>query len=295
MNIILSGGTGFLGSYLAKEFVKKGYNLTIIKRSFSKTDRISDILDQVNTFDIDMLPLSQLFDSNRLDIVVHASTDYGRNSALSEVLNANVIFPLKLLENLANHNGTAFINTDSFFNNPGATNYSYLNSYTLSKRYFNELAHQIVTQSKTKFINMKLEHLYGPSDSETKFTMDIIRRLLNNELQIDLTPGQQKRDFIYVSDAVDAYIKVIENVYLFSPQTLSFEVGQGKTYTIRDYVSLAKNICESSSTLNFGALAYRENEIMRSVANNLTLRNLNWMPLIDLEEGIKLIVTSLID
>ncbi len=49
MNILLTGATGFLGSHLLAELIKKGYKVIIFKRSFSDVWRIEDHLLQVKS------------------------------------------------------------------------------------------------------------------------------------------------------------------------------------------------------------------------------------------------------
>ena len=63
-----------------------------------------------------------------------------------------------------------------------------------------------------KFINARLFHLYGPSDKPTKFVNSIIQSLKNNLPTIDLTSGTQRRDFIYIDDAIEAFLLIILNL-----------------------------------------------------------------------------------
>ncbi len=63
---------------------------------------------------------------------------------------------------------------------------------------------------RIKVVNLKLEHMYGPKDDDSKFVTWITNQMLNNISSIDLTEGTQKRDFIYIDDVVDAYMLMLE-------------------------------------------------------------------------------------
>ena len=52
--------------------------------------------------------------------------------------------------------------------------------------------------------------MYGPNDDENKFVLFLIKKILQNE-SIQLTKCEQKRDFIYIDDLVEAYFLAVEN------------------------------------------------------------------------------------
>jgi len=134
---------------------------------------------------------------------------------------------------------------------------------------------------------MKLEHIYGPKDDENKFITFLIRRMMRNET-IDLTAGEQKRDFIYIDDVIHAFVKVLETESLHN----EYEVGSGDSISIKKFVRLIHRLTESSSTLNFGALSYRENEIMESHADISKLTEIGWQPFVSSEDGIMRIIKN---
>jgi CDP-paratose synthetase len=294
MNILITGATGFLGSHISHQLLRDGHKIFILKRSFSNTDRIDTIINDITSYDIDHVPIESVFINNSIDIIIHTATKYGKaNSAINDIIESNVVFPLKLFELLADNKGTAFINTDTYFNNNNAANYSYLNSYALSKKYFLELASIFSEQKRFKFVNMRLEHLYGSNDDISKFTMEIIHKLLNNVDSINLTPGKQKRDFIYVTDAVEAFCSVLEKIDDLEDVVNNFQVGRGIGDTIEEFVTLAKQMTGASTELNFGLIPYRNNEIMESLADNKLLLSLGWESKIGLRDGIGLIIKSI--
>ena len=182
-----------------------------------------------------------------------------------------------------------FINTDTFFNFTNSS-YSYLSEYTLSKKQILEWL--LALQESCILVNMKLYHMYGPYDAESKFIPSIISRIKNNEIAIDLTPGNQKRDFIYVEDVCEAYAVILKNLDCSENQSVfhEYEVGTGKVTSIKELVEKIKEVSESTSELRFGKLDYRQNEIMEAVAKNQKIKDLGWKPKTSLDRGLKKII-----
>ncbi|MGC8728897.1 MAG: NAD-dependent epimerase/dehydratase family protein, partial [Elusimicrobiales bacterium] len=210
--------------------------------------------------------------------------NYGRNSeTLYDIVNDNLLFSIKLLET------ASFFNIDTFFNTDTLLA-GYLNYYTLTKKHF--VDYLKIFPKYIRIVNMKLEHMYGPRDDEKKFVKWIIKSLIENVGEINLTRGEQKRDFIYIDDVVNAYLLVLDKIDNIGKGFNEFDVGTGKFITIKDFVLKIKNIIENKfnkkieTKLNFGALPYRENELFEIKENLCPLLNFGWNPKYDLDLGL---------
>ena len=169
-----------------------------------------------------------------------------------------------------------------------------MNGYVRSKKIFYQLAVKFAKTHQCSFVNIRLEHIFGPGDGELKFTTSIIRKLLDDVPEIKLTSGEQLRDFVYVDDVVKAYLKIISSIGVMENFGVRcFEVGTGRAHSVRDFVITARRIIGSKSNLLFGALPYRENEIMYSKANLDALTGLGWNSTVKLEEGLKKVISSM--
>ena len=248
-SILLTGGTGFLGSHLLYYLVdwakRKGdYDIIVLKRSFSNTLRVSSFLNDglVRFVDIDRLSnLKSLFEDNDIKIIIHTATDYGRNEALpSRILESNLIFPLSLLEQGCKFGLDLFINTDSYFNKPNQT-YRTLLDYSLSKKSLNLWLEYLA--QKCKIVNLRLEHLYGGGDSDSKFCEHIFQSVvIRQTASLELTGGEQRRDFVFVDDVCEAYITVLENYNNYFFNYLTFDVGTGSAVSIRKFVQFTRTL-----------------------------------------------------
>lgn len=294
MAILITGATGFIGSYVLNSLLQStNENIIVLKRSYSNCDRIKNlILDKrVTCFDIDINSLENLFMENNVETIIHLATDYGRgeNPEVS-VLETNLMFPIRLIDIGLKYGLKSFINTDSYFNKEGLS-YNYLFHYSLSKK---SLRLWLEYYSKRlTVINLMLEHPYGAYDGEKKFTEQMIRKIAIDRVPtLDLTEGNQKRDFIYVKDVANSYIAAL-NYAKQSPNSFyNFEIGNGVAITIKEFVETIKNISSSITELNYGAIPYRTDEIMCSFADTSCQNMLNWKPQYSLREALREIIAA---
>lgn len=285
--ILLTGATGFLGSSILRKLVALDYSVIIIKRSNSNISRIKDIiaLKKIKICNVDNEDLELIFGENKINCIIHSATEYGRgDTENATVFESNVIFPMKLMDLAIKYGVGCFINTDSYFNKSRIP-YLGLFNYSLSKKTF--LVWLKTFSKQIKIINITLEHLYGPYDSNTKFMEYVIQEIgVKKVAQIDLTQGLQMRDFVFIDDVVDAYLLLVEHGLVKNFAYQNFEIGTGVSMEISKVVLLIKEISKSGTILSLGKLPYRSGEIMDSKANVSKIRALGWFPKYDLEQGI---------
>ena len=276
---LITGGTGFLGSHLLKSFLTQNYKIILLKRSFSNPIRIQEDLNDIISYDIDKIDLESIFSNHSIDLIVHCATDYGRKVVEAlHVIQANLVLPLHLLQLAHKYSVPLFINTDTILDKQ-------LNYYSLSKRQFCEWLNTF--KNEMICVNIVLGHFYGPFDDVSKFATYIIQSLLSKKEIIPLTLGQQKRDFLFIDDVISAFNIIIDATKNYKPGLYSYQVGSGSRIKLRDFVEYIKELCENSETvLDFGALPYREHEVMEFNIDLQAMHDLGWTPKFSLEDGL---------
>lgn len=276
--ILFTGGTGFLGSNLIDRLVQGSRVINLVRTS-SDLSRIMGHVQSLALYNVDTVNLREVFRREAIDAIVHCATNYGRaeHDTLS-LLEANLMLPLKLLQLGHEHGVGMFVNTDTILDKR-------ISHYALSKSQFKDW---LKTYSRDMVcVNMALEHFYGPNDDDSKFVTHIIKKILNNADAIDLTPGEQCRDFIYIEDVVKAFVTVLEA----NPTEAGFygyEVGTNINTSIRVFVETVKRLAGNTRTrLRFGAIPYREHEIMQSLVDTSAIRQLGWNAATLLEDGLR--------
>jgi nucleoside-diphosphate-sugar epimerase len=276
-NLLITGINGFLGSHIAKRLHTK-YNIIGIEINKNNTKNITQILQQVDMYTNDLDSLNHIFYKYHIDTIIHTATLFGKNAEpITKIAESNYFLPLSLLEYSIKNKVRAFVNTDTVVN-------KFVNEYSLFKRQFHECLKYF--NEKIKIINIRLEHFYGGGASDANFITYIIKKLLNNDIEIPLTQGEQKRDFIYINDIVEAFATIVENSNTNNEKYYDYHVCTGDKISIREIVELLKNLTGSKSILKFGAIPYRQYELMDTTGDNSEILKLGWQPKVPLREGL---------
>ncbi|MDY6874976.1 MAG: NAD(P)-dependent oxidoreductase [Chloroflexota bacterium] len=126
--------------------------------------------------------------------------------------------------------------------------------------------------------------VYGPGQPSHTLIPAAIRAALAGE-NFPMTPGEQKRDFIYVEDVVEGMMTAAQAPGI---EGQSLDLGTGQTHTVRHAVEHIWTITEARGHILAGALPYRSGEVMHLVADaDRTAQLIDWQAQVGLEKGLK--------
>lgn len=298
LTVLVIGGTGFIGSNLIKKLIEKGFNVyayirpesSIGCRRLEKYIGIKYIYSSIEE-------LKSLNNLPKFDICFNIAAygvDYMQQNIL-EMIEGNIKFLVEIIDFCEKNNTRLLVNTGTCFeygcndethiNEEGKLNPNSL--YGASK-----VAGLIVanTYAKIKNVNMITVRpfgIYGPDEGMHKLVPQLIETIIKNK-ELDMTSGEQVRDYLYVDDLAEAYIELSlsKNIRFYQV----YNVCSSQEITIRQ---LAHKLCKISdydeSRFNYGAVPYRENEVMYFVGDNSKIYNtIGWKPKVLLEDGLKL-------
>jgi CDP-paratose synthetase len=287
MRILLTGPGGFLGSALARYWAGRGHALTLLARPSSRLERLEHVLPSMHVLRASTPEeIVAAVREAAPDAIVHTACSYGRRGETPlDVMGANLVLGGALLQAVLD-DATGSTGPVAFLNT-GTVLAPEVSLYALSKTQFSAWGAALAAASpqRLRFIDIRLQQMYGPGDDRSKFTSHVIEACRRDEPHLALTPGEQRRDFIHIDDVVRAYDHILERREDFAASD-AIDVGSGEAVTMRAFVELAKQVTGASTLLDFGAVPYRPNEAMLCVADTSRLLSLGWRPEVSLADGL---------
>lgn len=236
--VLVTGGTGFIGSHLATALYDARYEVIITGFDSEQKPRYH------NFFQFEELVEKKI---GCIDICFHQSanndtTDTNRDG----MIQANVEAPKALFEYLAQNGCKKFIYASSSAVYGHAqppfqeekTDLQPLNCYAESKMLFDEFVHkEFVKKYPVTAIGMRYTNVYGRGEDHKKkrasMIFQIIQKALKKEKIFLFKNGEQKRDWVYIEDVISMNMALIEH-----QESDIFNCGSGEAVTFNHLIEL---------------------------------------------------------
>lgn len=139
------------------------------------------------------------------------------------------------------------------------------------------------------FVTLRLFGVFGAGEAPNRLVPYLMSHL-RRDVPVDLTPGEQARDLLYVDDIVEALLQGAQSEGVTVGST--YNVCSGKGTRIRELSEeVAKVMNKPKSLLRFGDRPYRADESMWIVGDNSQFSACtSWTPKVSIEEGIRKMV-----
>jgi nucleoside-diphosphate-sugar epimerase len=135
------------------------------------------------------------------------------------------------------------------------------------------------------FTAIRQTNSYGRKDNEFFVTEQIISQMLDNPNEVNFGYGEPYRNFIFISDLLNAWMTVIENPD--KVQGKIFTIGPDAPIKIKDYAQKIANKLNWKGNINWDTKLFRPGEIYWLNSNhNLITATTGWKPIVSLDEGL---------
>jgi len=242
MKALITGGAGFIGSNLALELEKEGNDVTVIDNlSSGNSKNLKDF--KGNFIEMDVLKLNLKYN---FDVVFHqASVTDTTFKDDTEMLRQNINGFLEVIKFAKNKNAKLIYASSAGVYGNGKTpmkedqKKQTLNAYAYSKCVMDGVAEKLF--DKMFIIGLRYFNVFGPRE-EFKGSSSSMILQLSNQIKAKKNPrifkhGEQKRDHIYVKDAVKATILALD-----AKKSGIYNVGTGTPTTFNELISVLNNV-----------------------------------------------------
>jgi nucleoside-diphosphate-sugar epimerase len=286
--VLVTGATGYIGSQLAERLLSSGMEVNLLVRKTSE----AKILETLNGCVIHLYDkedeIKDIVFKVQPQICYHlASLAMGehKSSDLLPILSANILLGTCLADALSGIQGVKFIYTESFWQYGLNTSIYRPNSlYAATKGALKDILLFYLINRGLNIVSLVLYDVYGPNDSRRKLVNLFIESAINNTT-LDLSPGAQIIDLIYINDVIDALILAGNLQYSSQIETVpTFTVASGERFNLKEVYSIFVEATGAFPNVNFGAKEYRANEIMIPCVGPCLP---NWNAKFSLREGLK--------
>jgi CDP-glucose 4,6-dehydratase len=303
-NVFVTGCTGFLGSYLTKELINQGANITGLVRDFVPnsnfyTNKNNKKINIVKGALEDIYILERTLGEYEIDTVFHlaaqAIVGVANRNPLS-TFSTNILGTWNLLETCRKSPMVRRIvvaSSDKAYGNQENLPYNEnmplkgIHPYDVSKSCADLIAQTYYQSYNLPICITRCGNLYGGGDLNfNRIIPQTIQSILNNEPPVIRSDGTFIRDYFYVEDAVKAYLLLAEKMEELNLSGEAFNFSNEIQLTVLELVQ--KILKKMDSHLKPVILNEGENEIKHQYLSAKKARTLlEWKPVYSLEEGLK--------
>jgi len=290
---LVTGATGFVGSYLAKRLVSEGWDVHIIARLNSSLNIISDVIDKltIHRHDGTTDRMLNILNEVKPKIVFHLASLFlaeHQPKDIEPLIKSNILFGTQLLEAMVRNRIYNMVNTGTSWQHYNNEDYNPVCLYAAAKQAFEDIMRFYVEVTPLRAITLKLFDTYGPDDPRPKL-FNLLKKVAEEQKPLSMSPGEQLIDIVYIDDVVDAFMiaaqRLLNNMV---EKNEEYAVSSGKPIKLRELVEIYEKLIGKKLAIEWGGRPYRPREVMVPWNKGKLLPG--WSVKVGLEEGIKRIV-----
>jgi len=291
--ILILGGTGFIGQHLAKKCLKLNWQVTSISlqrpKKIEKIKKVKYLVCDISKFKNLKNTIKKNFNYvvNLGGYIDHANKIKTFRSHYLGVKNLCYVFLKKNINSFIQVGSSAeYGNIKSPHKESDKCNPKLI--YGKSKLFATNFLINIYLKYNFPVTVIRFYQVFGPKQKINRFIPILINACLKKN-KFSCSDGKQSRDFLYVTDAVDAIIKSIRSK---KSKGKIINVGSGKPQKLRKIINyLVKRL--NGGEPQFGKIKLRTDEAKIIYPNLFNAKNLiNWNPKVSFVNGINKTIKS---
>ncbi|HLG98261.1 MAG TPA: GDP-mannose 4,6-dehydratase [Bryobacteraceae bacterium] len=298
--VLVTGGSGFIGSHLVKKLLQSGAQVAVTVRyaSLIKNIRLSDCWNCITVIEADLRNRGALKAIRRFDpeVIFHLAAYHHVGESFHQVeecFDVNAKGTANLFDVCEGAGKFVYIATSEVYGLQLSAPFTEeMQPNPLSPYAVTKYAGEMYCRMKQRLapgsvVILRPFNAFGPYQSTRAIIPELIMKCLRGD-PIQITPGEQTRDFNFVANLTEGMIAAAEH-----PEPLDgpINLASGDEISIRDLARRIADLTESRSRVEIGALPYRRNEIWRMSGNATRASQLlGWEPRVGFDAGLRITV-----
>jgi nucleoside-diphosphate-sugar epimerase len=292
---LITGASGFVGANLCRRLVDLGEEVHIFVRPTSSRWRLNGFESKINIHTTDLRDseqVRQLVATIRPTIIYHLATygGYHYQTDIEEILQVNIFGLWNLLNSCNQIEYELFVNTGSS-SEYGRKQFAMRETDMLSPNSYyavTKVAQSLFCQHFAKendrpIVTLRLFSVFGPFEEPNRLIPKLVMATLLDKA-IDMVSADTARDFIYIDDVVDAYLK-IDTLHALRGEILN--IGTGIQSTLAYVVKVLEEISGKKIQARWNTMPHRPWDTDIWVADRSKMqRHLGSNPKTSLREGL---------
>ncbi|MDT7753816.1 MAG: hypothetical protein QOD96_7478 [Pseudonocardiales bacterium] len=307
--VLVTGAQGFVGSWLAERLLDEGAHVVTLLRDFEpdarfNTERIGDRCTQVRADLIDYEAIVRTLNEHAVRAVFHlaAQTIVGTaNRSPLSTFETNIRGTYTLLEACRavgvvgdQIERIVVASSDKAYGSheqlPYREDFPLQPSfpYDVSKAATDMIARSYAVTYDMPVAVTRLANIYGGGDANSsRIVPDSIQRLQEGKQPVIRSDGSPERDYMYVEDAVNAYLAIAESLDDRAMWGRAWNAGTGKPVAVRDVVARLIAVSGKDLEPDIQGEGTPHGEIDRQFLDSSAIKaQLGWEPRWDLDRGL---------
>jgi len=298
LNILVTGGAGFIGSHLVRHLLAKGENVTALDNL--STGLAENLPPEAKLVEMDILDadLPKVVAAGAFDAIVHLAAQTMVDTSIKDPLldtRENLMGTVHVLEaaRAANVKRVIFASTAAVYGDVKEDDLPVreaqptlpLSFYGLSKLSVEKYLEMYEKLYGMEYVVLRFANVYGErqGDGGEGGVISIFAKAVAEGRDITIYgDGEQTRDFVYAGDIAEGILAALRTEEVNAAYNLSTQTET----SLRELVSLLAEIRGREIVPKYGA--EREGDIYKSMlSNSRARRGLDWQPATTLAEGLR--------
>jgi len=293
--VLITGASGFIGANLTRRLLRDGYQVWLLLRENHQPWRVEEIVSACHVVPGDVADrdaVGRAFADARPEWVFHLAAygAYSSQTGFERMAAVNLLGTAALLDASVESGVECFVQAGS------SSEYGYKSEAARERDLLEPNSHYAVTKaaathycqfsarkSGMKAVTLRLYSIYGPWEEPTRLIPGLLIHGLQGEFPPLVSP-LTARDFVYVDDAVDAFIRVADS---HLPAGSIYNVASGAQTTLEQVVSEARQLFGMTTEPDWGSMPARAWDTDRWVGDASAIQNATgWRAETNLREGL---------